>query len=149
MTEPDPVFFKNEILVLARVLIALLFVLFGWGKLTDFSGAVATMSHLGAPLPPLSAAIAVVMEVPVAIGLILGLFTRPLILLMAVYTLGTAFIGHPYWDATGTAHYMNEINFYKNISIIGGMLVLYIQGPGQYALDTLIRRRSPSQASRA
>ena len=60
---------------------------------------------------------------------------RPLAVLMAFYTLATGFIGHHYWTMTGLDQYANEINFYKNVSIMGGFLALYIAGAGKYSLD--------------
>ena len=77
-----------------------LFVMFGWSKLTGFSGTVAYMTSTGAPVPELSAVIAVVMEFVVGIALLVGFYTRPLALLLALYTLGTAIIGHHYWNMT-------------------------------------------------
>lgn len=126
---------RNETLLLARVLIALLFLIFGWEKLTGFSGTVQYMVHVGAPLPTLATIVAIVMEFFVGIAIVLGVFTRPLALLLALYTLGTALIGHHFWTMTGMAHFENEINFYKNISIIGGLLVLYVTGAGRYSID--------------
>lgn len=129
---------RNEALLAARILLALLFLIFGWDKLTGFSGTVQYMAQVGAPLPTLSAIIAVVMEFFVGIAIVLGLFTRPLALLLALYTLGTALIGHHYWTMTGMQHYENEINFYKNISIIGGLIALYVAGAGRYSIDALL-----------
>jgi putative oxidoreductase len=113
----------------------LLFVIFGWEKLIGFGGTVGYFAHTGVPLPALSAIIAVVMEFFVGIALILGLFTRPLALIMAIYTLGTALIGHHYWTMSGMARMENEINFFKNVSIIGGLLLLYLTGAGRYSID--------------
>lgn len=126
---------KDELFLLARVLLMVLFVLFGWQKLTGFSGTVAYMNSAGAPAPTLSAIIAVVMELIVGIAIVIGFYTRPLALLLALYTLGTAFIGHHYWTMTGMEQYANMINFYKNLSIIGGLLLLAVTGPGRYSLD--------------
>ncbi|MDF0605763.1 DoxX family protein [Neisseriaceae bacterium TC5R-5] len=126
---------QNELILLARILLMMLFVLFGWSKLTGFAGTVDYMNHVGAPLPTLAAIIAVVMEFFVAILLILGYYTRPLALLMALYTLGTGLIGHPYWTMQGAEQYANMINFYKNISIAGGLFLLAAVGPGKYALN--------------
>jgi len=56
-------------------------------------------------------------------------------LLLALYTLGTALIGHHFWTMTGMEQYANMINFYKNISIIGGLLLLCATGPGKYSFD--------------
>jgi putative oxidoreductase len=127
---------KDEVLLAGRVLLMILFVVFGWQKLTGFDGTVAYMASEGTPVPQLSAAIAVLMEVPVAIAIALGFWTRPLALLMALYTLGTALIGHRYWTMQDpSAHFANEINFYKNLSIMGGLLTLCVSGPGKYSLD--------------
>lgn len=128
----------NQSLLVARILIALLFLIFGWSKLTGFSGTVQYMAHSGLPLPTLAAIIAVIMEFFVGVALVLGLFTRPLALLLAIYTLATAFIAHHYWTMTGMAHFENEINFYKNISIIGGLLVLFATGAGRYSIDAAL-----------
>ena len=132
---------KDGILLVARVLIALLFLIFGWQKLLDYSGTLQYMIHAGAPLPALATVIAIIMEFFGSIAIILGAATKPLALLLAVYTLGTAFIGHHYWTMTGMAHFENEINFYKNVSIIGGLLALYVSGPGCYAIDQILQRK--------
>ncbi len=52
------------------------------------------MAASGAPMPTLAAIIAVIMEVPAAILIVLGFFTRPLAVIFIFYTLGTAVIGH-------------------------------------------------------
>ncbi|RZF29323.1 MULTISPECIES: DoxX family protein [unclassified Paraburkholderia] len=126
---------KDTIVLVARILLMVLFVMFGWSKLTGFAGTVAYMTSSGAPVPELSAVIAVVMELVVGVALLVGFFTRPLALLLAVYTLGTAIIGHHYWNMTGAVQYDNMIHFYKNIAIIGGLLLLCVTGPGKYSFD--------------
>jgi putative oxidoreductase len=76
---------------------------FGYPKLMGFSGTVQYMASSGAPMPTLAAIIAILMEVPAAILIVLGFFTRPLAVIFIFYTLGTAVIGHHYWDMTGDA----------------------------------------------
>jgi putative oxidoreductase len=97
------------------------------------------MAQTGAPIPVLSALIAVAIEVLVALAIMIGALTRPLALLLALYTLGTALIGHHYWTSTGAARVENMINFYKNVSIIGGFLLLYVAGPGRHSVDAKFR----------
>lgn len=126
---------KDAVILVARILLMVLFIMFGWSKLTGFAGTVAYMTSSGAPVPELSAVIAVVMELVVGVVLLVGFFTRPLALLLAVYTLGTALIGHHYWNMTGAMQYDNMIHFYKNISIIGGLLLLCVTGAGKYSID--------------
>lgn len=126
---------RDEVILVARILMMILFVMFGWAKLTGFSGAVAFMASVGTPMPAVSAVIAVVMELAVGIALLVGFYTRPLAVLLALYTLGTAVIGHHFWDMTGAEQYTNMINLYKNISIMGGLLLLVVSGPGKYSID--------------
>lgn len=126
---------KDELILLGRVLLMILFVLFGWSKLTSFSGTVAFMVSEGAPLPTISALIAIFMEFFVGIALLIGFYTRPLALVFAVYTLGTALIGHHYWSMPDHERAANMINFYKNVSIMGGLVLLCVTGPGKYSVD--------------
>ncbi|MEO3991703.1 DoxX family protein [Pseudocitrobacter cyperus] len=126
---------RSLILLIARIALVLLFIIFGYPKMLGFDGTVQYMASSGAPVPTLSAIIAIIMEVPVAILIVLGFFTRPLAVIFVFYTLGTAVIGHHYWDMTGDAVVPNMINFYKNVSIAGGFLLLAITGPGAISLD--------------
>jgi putative oxidoreductase len=129
---------RNEAILAARILLALLFIIFGWKKLTGFSGTVIYMAATGAPVPVLSAAIAVVMEFFVGLAILLGIATRPLALLLLLYTLATAIIGHHYWTMTGMGQFEAMINFYKNVSIMGGLLLLYVTGAGKYSIDAKV-----------
>lgn len=126
---------RDEVLLIARILLVILFIWGGWGKLSGFSDTVTEMASVGLPIPTVAAAVAVILEFFVGIAILFGFFTRPLALLLAIYTLATAFIGHHYWTMTGTAHIANMINFYKNVSIMGGFLLLALTGPGKYSID--------------
>lgn len=127
--------YRNALLLLARVMISVLFVLYGWNKLMGFQGTVGYMTSLGTPLPTLAAAIAVVAELIFGIAIVLGFYTRPLALILAVYTVGTAVIGHAFWGMEGSAAAAAAIGFYKNISIAGGFLFLAVAGPGAFSID--------------
>lgn len=126
---------RDPLLLFSRLLMMLLFVIFGWNKLIGFGGTVGYFTHLGLPLPAVAALIALVMEFFVGIAIVLGLLTRPLAILLAIYTFATALIGHPFWTMTGAEQVANEINFFKNVSIIGGLFVLYLTGAGRFSLD--------------
>jgi putative oxidoreductase len=126
---------KDELILLARVLLMALFVIFGWSKLMGFAGTVGYMTAEGVPLPTVAAIIAVVMEFFVGIAIVIGFYTRPLALLLALYTLATAVIGHHYWTMPDAERMANMINFYKNLSIAGGLLLLCVTGPGKYSVD--------------
>ena len=128
---------NNEIILAARLLLAALFLIFGWRKLKDFPGTINQMVQLEVPVPVLAASVALFMELPVAFAVAIGAFTRPAALLMFLYTLGTALIGHRYWTLAGTERVDSMDSFYKNISIMGGFLLLFMTGAGKYSVDAL------------
>ena len=128
---------NDELILAARLLLAALFLIFGWRKLRDFSGTVSQMVELGVPTPALAAAVATFMELPVAFAVAVGAFTRLSAVLMFFYTLGTALIGHRYWTIKGPDRVDSMDGFYKNLSIMGGFLLLYMTGAGKYSIDQL------------
>ncbi|MBF8724400.1 MULTISPECIES: DoxX family protein [Pseudomonas] len=126
---------RDIIILLARILLVILFILSGWSKLTGFEGTVGYMTSLGAPAPMLAAAIAVIMEFAVGILLLLGFYTRPLAFLFALFVVGTALIGHPFWNMVDPERSANMTQFLKNMSITGGLLLLAVSGAGRFSLD--------------
>jgi putative oxidoreductase len=133
----------GELILVARLLLATLFLIFGWRKLRDFSGTVKQMADLGVPIPVLAAAVATFMELPVAFAVAVGAFTRFAAFLMFFYTLGTALIGHRYWTAKDSDYVDSMDSFYKNLSIMGGFLLLYMTGAGKYSIDALLGIATP------
>lgn len=123
------------LLLIARILLVVLFIVSGFPKILDFNSTVQYMASLQTPMPWAATLIAIVIEILVSILIVIGFYTRPLALIFAFYTLGTAIIGHAYWTMTGDQVAPNMINFYKNISIIGGFILLAIVGPGSISLD--------------
>jgi putative oxidoreductase len=126
---------NDAVILAARLFLAALFLIFGWRKLRDYSGTVSQMVQDGLPMPALAAAAAIFMELPVAFAVAVGAFTRASALLMAFYTLGTSLIEHRYWTMKGADRLASMENFYKNLSIMGGFLLLYITGAGKYSID--------------
>ena len=104
---------NDELILTARLLLATLFLIFGWRKLRDFSGTVSQMVQLGVPTPVAAAGVATFMELPVAFAVAVGAFTRPSALLLFLYTLGTALIGHRYWTITGPDYVDSMDSFYR------------------------------------
>jgi putative oxidoreductase len=66
--------------------------------------------------------------------------TRYAALLLALFTAVAALIAHRFWEIPDAAQYMNQMNhFMKNVTIIGGFLVLFAAGPGRLSLDHRLR----------
>jgi putative oxidoreductase len=63
---------RDEVLLVARILLIVLFLAFGWSKLTGYAGTVGYMTQVGAPMPSVAALVAIVVEVFVALAVALG-----------------------------------------------------------------------------
>jgi putative oxidoreductase len=127
---------NDELILAARLLLATLFLIFGWRKLRDYSGTVSQLVQLGAPIPALAVVVSIFMELPVAFAVAVGALARASALLMVLYTLGTAFIGHRYWKATAADRVESMDGFYKDLGLSGGFLLLFITGAGRYSIDS-------------
>jgi putative oxidoreductase len=128
---------SGGLILAARLLLVALFLIFGWRKLTDYSGTVSRMVQDGASIPVLATFVAIFMELPVSFAVAVGVFTRASAVLLALYTLGSALIAHRYWTITGVNKIESMESFYKNLSIMGGFLLLYITGAGKYSIDAI------------
>ena len=128
---------SDEVILAARLFLATLFLIFGWRKLRDYPGTLSQIVQDGVPMPVLAAAVAIFMELPVAFAVAVGAFTRPSAVLFVFYTLGTSLIEHRYWSVKGADYVDSLESFYKNLSIMGGFLLLYITGAGKYSIDAI------------
>ena len=115
-----------------RVLIAALFVASGWGKIAGYAGTQAYMQHAGVPGAALP--LVILLELGGGIAIILGLFTRPVALLMGGFCVLTGLLFH-----AGSSDQMQQIMFLKNLGLAGGFLFLVANGAGRLSIDA--RRR--------
>src|SRR5277367_3018428 len=134
---------NDAVILTARLFLATLFLIFGWRKVRDYSGTLSQLVQDRAPMPALAAAVAIFMELPVAFAVAVGAFTRPSAVLLALYTLGTSLIEHRYWTTIGAGQLASMESFYKNLSIMGGFLLLYLTGAGKYSIDVLCGIAAP------
>ena len=121
--------------LIGRILIAIFFIPSGLQKIANFSATAGYVASVGLPAPSLGVVIAIVMEVLVAGILLVGWRARWAALALAVFALATAFFFHNYWASPAAQQTMQQINFYKNLAIAGGLLFVYAFGPGRYSLD--------------
>ena len=126
---------QNPLSFLGRVLIAILFVPAGFGKLMGFTGTVGYIASVGLPLPQLGAVIAIVVELGLGLCLLVGFKTRWAALILALFTVATATFFHNYWAVPAEQVMMMKINFFKNLAIAGGLLSYVVWGAGGWSLD--------------
>ena len=121
-------------LLIGRILLVVLFVWSGFNKLMGLSG---TATYIGGKLPMGAALAPIVALVEIVGGLLIaiGFQTRVASVMLLVFTLLATFIFHDFWNMTGQARSGNAINFYKNLALMGGFLILIGAGPGRYSVD--------------
>lgn len=122
--------------LLARILISILFIVAGYGKLQDVAGFTGYMTSGG--VPAFLAWPTIALEFLGGLAILVGAFTRPVALALAGFTLLTALMFH--YDP---ADQMQMIMFMKNLAIAGGLILLAAHGAGAYAIDAVIGRKSP------
>ncbi|MBA3059066.1 MAG: DoxX family protein [Gammaproteobacteria bacterium] len=127
---------QNPLNLAARLLMVALFLPAGIGKLTGFAGTVGYISSAGLPLPTLAAAIAVIVEIVGSLALLAGFGTRIAALVLAAFTLVASFFFHNYWGVPADQAFMQQLLFFKNIAVVGGLLAIAANGAGAWSLDS-------------
>ena len=136
--EPRAAPLESVALLLARIFLAAIFLQSGFGKLTGVEGFAGYLGGHGVPAEYsyLAAIVAGVVEFLGALCILFGFFTRLAALVMALFTVVAAAIGHRFWEfADPATHLAQMINFMKNVAIVGGFLALYTAGPGRMSVD--------------
>ena len=126
---------KDWVALFGRAILAVFFVMSGFGKVTGFDGTVGYIASKGLPMPQVLAAIAVLIEVVGGLAIIIGWKTRWAALALIVFLIVITPIFHSYWAVPPGQMMGQQINFMKNVSILGGMLLLFGFGPGRYSAD--------------
>ncbi|NHT74471.1 DoxX family protein [Rhizobiaceae bacterium CRRU44] len=120
----------SAIVLVGRILLSIIFIVAGFGKITNLSGTAGYFAGAGLPVPMVTAVIVSLVELVGGIFILVGFFTRPTAYVLAAFCIATAFIAHFNFADMGQA-----INFQKNFAIAGGFLVLAAFGPGALSVD--------------
>ena len=136
---------QNPLALLGRALLALLFIPAGFAKIAGFAGTAAYIASKGVPFPEIAAAAAIVIELGLGLLLLIGWQARWAALGLAIFTLVITFIFHNYWAMEAAQKMMQQQAFFKNIAVIGGLLLVAAFGPGAFSLDG---RSEPVRADR-
>jgi putative oxidoreductase len=125
----------NVLALAGRILVALIFVISGYGKIGGFEGIAGYIGSKGLPFPQVLAALTILLELGGGLLLMLGFKTRWVALLFFLWLIPTTFIFHAFWGLDPKAAQQMQIHFMKNVSIMGAMLLLVAYGPGAYSID--------------
>lgn len=130
---------SDFLLLVSRILLGWIFVRSGYGKMLDIPAFAAGLPRLG--IPSWLAYVGAPAEFFGGVALIIGLATRYAVLLLVAFLLVATFSAHRYWDFTDMAQRrMQEMQFGKNIAVLGGFLALFVAGPGRFSIDGWLRR---------
>ncbi|MFD0666362.1 DoxX family protein [Ramlibacter sp. MAHUQ-53] len=131
----------QDLLSLAgRILLAALFVPAGYGKIGGFEGTAGYIASVGLPMPQLGVAIAIIVELGLGLLLLAGYRTRLVALVLAAFTVVAGVFFHNYWAMPADKVMIQQIMFFKNLGIAGGLLAFAAFGAGGFSLDARLKR---------
>ena len=126
---------KDLAALVGRVLLAWIFMWAGYGKVMGYDGTAGYMASTGLPMVGVLLPLTILLELSGGIALIIGWKARWVALALAVFTLLASLMFHNFWAMQPEAVMTNTLLFYKNVAIIGGLLMVFAFGPGRFSVD--------------
>ena len=121
---------NNLILLVARILLSVMFIMAGLQKFGDIGGTAGYISSVGLPAGSVLAVLSGLLETFGGIAILIGFQTRIAAYLLAAFCVAAALLFH-----TNFAYMTQMLFFMKNITIAGGFLALSVAGAGSLSLD--------------
>ena len=135
-------------LLIGRVAFAALFLPSGFSKLMNLQAFIYNIDGRGVPFAPVMAPIGATIEFLGGLALLLGVQVRFASVVLLAFTVLATLIAHRFWEyAPGAARQMQQINFFKNVAIVGGFVFLAAHGGGRYCVEQLWRRDRRTRAA--
>lgn len=126
--------------LIGRLMIATVFLLSAWGKLTGFDATVSAMGARGMPMPQALLVLGIAIELAGSVLLIIGWQARWAALSLAVFLTVASLYFHNYWSYPAEQQRNQRNHFIKNVGFVGGLLVIMGLGAGPLSLDNRRRR---------
>jgi putative oxidoreductase len=125
----------DVIALVGRLAMSWIFLSSGFGKLTNVAGFSAGLAKDGVPMPTFMGWLGAIVEFGGGLLILLGLKIRYAAILMILFVLVATLLRHRYWEFTGDLLIPQRTNFWKNATIIGGLLFMFLAGAGRYSVD--------------
>lgn len=137
---------QSSLALAARALLAFMFIMAGVSKLGDVSGTMAYTASGG--IPGILAIPAIALEILGGLAILVGFRTRAVALALAAFVVVAGYLYHfvPAQGMEGFAQMAEMNQFFKNLTIAGGFLMLAAFGPGALSLDARAGRSAPAAA---
>ena len=130
---------QDQILLVSRLLVGWIFLSSGWGKVLNWSGFADRLIAGNVPAPLAYAA--PILEFAGGLALTLGFATRYAALALILFTIAATWTSHRFWIYPAEQFQAQKTQFLKNVTIIGGLLALFVTGPGRFSLDRWLSKR--------
>lgn len=127
--------FKSPLVVVGRVLLALMFILAGFQKLTSIDGTAGYIASGGLPFPALLAVLVGLLELVGGLMIAIGFHVRAAALALGLFTLAASVLFHKFWAVPAEQVMVQQLMFMKNLSVAGGMFIVAALGAGPASLD--------------
>lgn len=135
---------NTPLLVGGRLLLALMFIVAGFGKLTNISGTAGYIASGGLPFGEALAVGVGLLELLGGLALVIGFQARWAALALGLFTLAASVLFHAFWAVPAEQAMVQQLMFMKNLSVAGGLFIVAALGAGGPSLDA---RRSPAPAA--
>ena len=127
--------YANPAAFIGRILLALIFVVSGAGKITGYAGTAAVMAAKGLPIVDVLLPLTIAVELGGGLLLALGWKARWAAAALLLFLIPTTLIFHQFWGIEPKLAQMQKIHFLKNVAIMGGMLMVLAIGAGRWSVD--------------
>lgn len=127
--------FKTPLIVIGRVLLALMFILAGYGKLTAIEGTAGYIASGGLPFATALAVIVGLLELVGGLAIAVGFQARWAALALGLFTLVASVLFHKFWAVPADQAFVQQLMFMKNLSVAGGLFTLAAFGAGPVSVD--------------
>ena len=133
---------RDFLILVARVSIGLIFVMGGWSKVTGVESFTASLGRRGVPAATLLGYMGALSEFLGGVAIIFGFATRYAALLILLFTIIATLISHRFWEFNDPAAYRQQhTQFFKNLTTMGGTILLFVTGGGRLSIDRFLWRR--------
>ena len=125
----------DVVTLLGRIAMSWIFLSSGFGKLTNVAGFADGLAKAGVPAPSFMGWLGAIVEFGGGVLIILGIKIRYVAILMILFVIVATLISHRYWESPPEQLVAQTTNFWKNVTIIGGFLFMFLAGAGRYSVD--------------
>ena len=125
---------QNSAALVGRILLALIFIISGFGKISGYAGTAGYMVSKGLPLVAVLLPLTILVELGGGLLIALGWKTRWAAAVVFLFLIPVTLVFHNPTGLAAAEAQQQMINLLKNVSIMGGMLGLFAFGPGSFSL---------------